>query len=218
MAYILPCKRRHSAQTLSLQEYQSLDDKCPRLQTERSNTQDCCLRKKYPLIMLNPRKGTAERLYLQRNYCHNSYLILANILKGQTALLVEIFQKADYWFHSAFPSGTEGMSWEGEGKGQAVAVKARKSLYVTSPKDEMTSHHRDLYLLGGLECAYISFRAHEKYIHTSAELPNSLPSHTELSTASFNFSCAVSENDFQTHKFIVTDCKFCRNLSKGLAF
>lgn len=64
----------------------------------------------------------------------------------------------------------------------------------------------------------VGFRAHQKYIHTSAELPHSLPSHAELSTASSNFSQAASENACQIHKFIVIDCKFYRNLSKALAF
>lgn len=33
---------------------------------------------------------------------------------------------ADYWFHSASPSGKEGQSLEGGGKGKAVTAKAGK--------------------------------------------------------------------------------------------
>jgi len=38
-------------------------------------------------------------------------------------LLGEIFQQADYWFHSASPSGKEGLSLEGGGKGKAATTR-----------------------------------------------------------------------------------------------
>lgn len=48
--------------------------------------------------------------------------------KWQTDLLVEVFQKADYWFHSASPE-KEGLYLEAEGKGKAVtAARAGESL------------------------------------------------------------------------------------------
>lgn len=121
-------KLKPSAQTLSLR------DKRPRLCTERNSTQDWCLGKEHPPIMLNPCKGRAGGQFLQRNSCHNSYLILANNLKWQPALLVEIFKKADYWFHSASPSGKEGLPLERGGKGKAVTARAGEVSLNYQPK------------------------------------------------------------------------------------
>lgn len=72
--------------------------------------------------MLNQWRGWAGGQFSQRNSCSSSYSILANFLKWQTALLVEIFQKADYWFHSTSPSEKEGLSLEGGRKGKAVTT------------------------------------------------------------------------------------------------
>lgn len=187
-------KLKPSAQTLSLREYQSLQDKRPRMCTERNSTQDWCLGKEHPPIMLNPCKGRAGGQFLQRNSCHNSYLILANNLKWQPALLVEIFKKADYWFHSASPSGKEGLPLERGGKGKAVTARAGEVSLNYQPKGWSDSTSQALLFAwgGGTggECVYVygSFRTHKKYIRTSAELPNSLPTHAELSTISCNFS------------------------------
>lgn len=132
-----------------------------------------------------------------------------------SVLLVEIFQKVDYWFHSASPSGKEGLSQEGGGKWKVVTARAGDVCLGQGVKRMKRYHITDALLCWG--CMYVSLRTQKKYTHTSAELPNSLPSHAELSTVSSNSSQAASNSACQNHKFVVTDCRFCRNLSKGLA-
>lgn len=97
------------------------------LHIERNSSQDWCLGKGHLQSRLTQWRGTTGKLSLW-NSCSSYYFTLAHILKWQTALLSEIFQNTDYWFHSTSPFGKGGLSLEGGGKGKAVTAARAGSL------------------------------------------------------------------------------------------
>lgn len=155
-----------------------------------------------------------QKVGQEADFCHNSCLALANIQKWQTALLAEIFQNTDYLLLLLLLERKVCL-WKREEKEKQYQAELRKNLLTHQSKGWSDIISQALIFVW---CVYANFRAYKKCIHTSPILPNSLPSHAELSAVSSNFSHTVSENACQDNKFIVTNCKFCRNLSWGLTF
>lgn len=151
-------------------ETRGLQDKCPRLCTETAPRTGAGQRA--ALDPAGATKGWAGGRFLPQ------FLTLASFPKCQAAVLVEISQKADYLFLL--------LLLERRGRKR----KARNCQSWGKSLGQQPKGWRDITSLLLVWCVYVNFVAYTKCIHTSPELPDSLPSHAELGAASSNFSHA----------------------------
>lgn len=176
---------------------------------ERNSSQDRCLGKGgHPQSRLTRWRGTTGKLLLWNSWS-SYYSTLAHILKWQTALLAEIFQNTDYWFHSTSPFGKGGLSLEGGGKRKAVTAARAGSLSWLPAKEwrGITSQALVFSLWGS-----------KLTRNTSIHQQNSLIPSQVMQNSVFYHSIPHQQGVkmlSKKHNYEVSDRKFHRNLSKG---